>query len=188
MIWIVLVVLIGEIVIFFKLMLGYRQRANRLFIAQNPVKQRMQKHREKLRELAKEIRENAATGVEKLEMTIEKHTEQSSFAANMVAELDGEAREAAEEEEEEEDVMGEEDVEEGEEDGPAGEGIIGRTGGGVYTVDLDADRVKPMEVVQKVRHELEDVYEYINGIGRDITIVRHTVSRLSKDTADKDTS
>ena len=185
MIWIVLVILIGEIVIFFRLMLGYRQRANRLFIAQNPVKQRMEKHREKLRELAKQIRENAATGIEKLEMTIEQHTQQSGFAANTVAELDSEAREA--EEEEEENGEGEEDIEEGEE-GPTGEGIIGRTGAGVYTVDIDADRVKPMELVQSIRHELEDVYEYINGIGRDITIIRHTASRLGKEKDDGETS
>jgi len=48
-----------------------------------------------------------------------------------------------------------------------------------YTVDLDSDRIHPVEMIQSIRHELEDAHDYMSGIRRDIEIVQHTASRLS---------
>ena len=91
------------------------------------------------------------------------------YAGNTAAELDAEAHEA--------EGVEEPDQEEEEEEA-VGDGTIGKVGG-LYTVDLDSDRIHPVEMIQSIRHELEDAHGYMSGIRRDIEIVQHTASRLS---------
>lgn len=177
MIWIVVVVVISELVVLVQLLMSYQTRAHRLVLAQNPIKQRMDKHRETLSDLAKEVRLMGDTSVEKLEMALTQHTNLSGHAATAVSENDAEAFEAQGENEEEEVVEDEEEVED---EFETGDGIVGRVGG-LYTVDMDADRLKPLDTVHAIRHELEDTYEYLTGIRRDIEIIQHTASRLGGD-------
>ncbi len=172
MIWIIVVVLVCEVVILLKLLMSYRTRAHRMFLVQDPLNQRIKKHKDNLQELGQQIRGSSEEGVSKLEKLMAEQTVRCGYAGNTAAELDAEAHEAqgveepdAEEEEEEE--------EEG-----MGDGIIGKVGG-LYTVDLDSDRVHPVELVQSIRHELEDAHDYMSGIRRDIEIIQHTASRLS---------
>ena len=174
MIWIAVVVVICELVVLVQLLMSYQTRAHRLVLAQNPIKQRMDKHRETLSDLAKEVRQMGNTSVEKLEMALTQHTNLSGHAATSVSEIDAEAFEAQGENEEEE-VVEEEDEEVDEFE--SGDGIVG----GLYTVDMDADRLKPLDTVHAIRHELEDTYEYLTGIRRDIEIIQHTASRLGGD-------
>ena len=179
MIWVAVVVVICELVVLVQLLMSYQTRAHRLVLAQNPIKQRMDKHRETLQDLGKQVRSMADVGVEKLEIEVTEHTHLSGHAANAVADIDAEAYEAeGEGEEEEEETEGDPDELEGEDDFEGGDGIVGRVGG-LYTVDMDADRLKPMETVHAIRHELEDTYEYLTGIRRDIEIIQHTVVRLA---------
>ena len=170
MIWILVVVLICEVVILLKLMMSYRARAHRMFLVQDPLRQRIRKHQEKLEELAQQIRKSTDEGVDKLEKRMAEQTVRCGYAGNTAAELDAEAHEA-----QGDDPTEEEDEDEEEED--AGEGIIGKVGG-LYTVDLDSDRLHPVEMIQGIRHELEDAYEYMAGIRRDIEIVQHTAARI----------
>ena len=173
MIWIIIVVLVCEVVVLLKLLLSYRQRAHRMLLVQDPLRNRIKRHRETLQELAKQIRESSDEGIAGLEREMAAQTLSCGYAGNTVAELDAEAHEAQPEAEPEEETDAAED------EGDAGEGIVGGRGsGGVYTVDLDSDRLHPVEMVQSIRHELEDAYEYMSGIRRDIGIVQHTASRL----------
>jgi len=173
MIWIIVVVLVCEVVVLLKLLMSYRQRAHRMFLVQDPLNQRIKKHKDKLQELGQQVRKSTDDGISKLESKIAEQTIRCGFAGNTAAELDAEAHEAqgveepdpsAEEEEEEEEEMG--------------DGIVGKVGG-LYTVDLDSDRMHPVEMIQSIRHKLEDAHEYMGGIRRDIEIVQHTASRLS---------
>ena len=175
MIWIIIVVLVCEVAVLLKLMLSYRQRAHRMFLVQDPLRNRIKRHRERLQELAQQIRQSSDEGVASLEREMAAQTLRCSFAANTVADLDAEAHEAQPEAAQD---TGDADGEEDEEDEV--EGIVGgRVGGaGVYTVDLDSERLHPVEMVQSIRHELEDAYEYMRGIRRDIGIIQHTTSRL----------
>ena len=94
MIWIAVVVVICELVVLVQLLMSYQTRAHRLVLAQNPIKQRMDKHRETLSDLAKEVRQMGDTSVEKLEMALTQHTNLSGHAATSVSEIDAEAFEA----------------------------------------------------------------------------------------------
>lgn len=151
MIWIAVVV-ICELVVLVQLLMSCRTRAHRLVLAQNPIKQRMDKHRETLSDLAKEVRQMGDTSVEKLEMALTQHTNLSGHAATSVSEIDAEAFEAQGENEEGEVVEEEDEFE-------SRDGIVG----GLYAVDMDADRLKPLDTVHAIRHELEDTYEYLRG-------------------------
>jgi hypothetical protein len=166
-IWILIVVLVCEVVILLKLLLNYRQRAHRMFLVQEPLRQRIKKHQTTLEDLGLQIRGAAEESVANLESKMAEQTLRCGYAGNTAAELDAEAR--ADE--------GIDESEEEEEEDDSGDGIIGKVGG-LYTVDIHSDRVHPVELIQSIRHELEDAFDYMGGIRRDITIVQHTTSRL----------
>ena len=153
-----------------RLLMGYRERAHRMFLVQDPLNQRIKKHKDKLQELGQQVRKSTDEGISKLESRMAEQTIRCGYAGNTAAELDAEAHEA--------EGVEEPDQEEEEEEEAMGDGIIGKVGG-LYTVDLDSDRIHPVEMIQSIRHELEDAHDYMSGIRRDIEIVQHTASRLS---------
>ncbi len=143
-----------------------------MYLVQDPLKQRIKKHQDTLLELGQQIRASSEEGVSKLERRMAEQTVRCGYAGNTAAELDAEAHE--DQGIEDPDPSEEEEEEEEEE---AGDGIVGKVGG-LYTVDLDSDRIHPVELIQSIRHELEDAHDYMTGIRRDIEIVQHTASRL----------
>jgi hypothetical protein len=168
-IWVIVVVLVCEVVVILKLLLSYRHRAHRMHLVQDPLKQRIKRHEDTLVELGQQIRGSTEEGVSKLQKKMAGQTIRCGYAGNTAAELDAEAHEA--------EGVEEPDPEEEEEE-ETGDGIVGKVGG-LYTVDLDSDRIHPVEMVQSIRHELEDAHDYMSGITRDIEIIEHTASRLS---------
>ena len=94
MIWIIVVVLVCEVVIMLKLLMSYRQRAHRMFLVQDPLNQRIKKHKDNLQELGQQIRGSSEEGVSKLEKRMAEQTVRCGYAGNTFAELDAEAHEA----------------------------------------------------------------------------------------------
>ena len=166
MIWVIVVVLVCEVVVILKLLLNYRQRAHRMFLVQDPLKQRIKKRQDTLLELGQQIRGSSEDGVFKLEKRMADQRVRCGYADDTAAELDAEAHEA----------QGVEEPDLGEEE-DAGDRIVGKVNG-LYTVDLDSDRIHPVEMIQSIRHELQNAPDYMNGIRRDIEIIQHTVSIL----------
>ena len=175
MIWIIIIVLVGEVVVFVQLLMGYQSRAHRLVLAQDPMRKRIEHHRETLEELTEKTRTAADNSIDQLDKAMADYTLRCGHAANTVAELDAEAYASQGQEMEEEE---EEEEESGDEDKPEEEDAIAVRTTGVYKVDLDSDRLKPIEMVQAIRHELEETFDYMEGMRRDGTIIRSTASRI----------
>lgn len=164
MLWVIIVVLVCEVVVMLKLLLSYRQRAHRMLLVQDPLKQRIQKHKETLANLGQQIRKSTDEGVAKLEKRMAEQTMRCGYAGNTAADLDAEAREA----------QGVEEPDLIEEEG--GDGIVGKVGG-LYTVDLESDRLHPVEMIQSIRHELEDAH---GGLEQQIEAVQNTKSQINE--------
>ena len=179
MLWVIIVVLVCEVAVMLKLLLSYRQRAHRMLLVQDPLKERIQKHKDALADLSQQIRKSTDEEVAKLEKRMAEQTVRCGYAGNTAAGLDAEAREA--QGVEEPDPNGDDEAEE---DGTGG--IVGKVGG-LYTVDLESERLQPVELIQAIRHELEDAHDYMTGIRRDIEIIQHTASRLAS-SSDKEES
>ena len=169
MIWVILVVLVCEVVIFTQLMLNFQMRGNRLKIARAPILKRIEQHRQALDELSEKVQTKTAESLEKVDEKIADTTHSADFAANLVDELDKEAHERAEElglnslEEEEE-----------EEEAPAnGEEQFNPT-----KVEKDKE-FDPFETVRNIRGDLEDIYESIESLRNDEDIVKAMAQRLA---------
>lgn len=169
MIWVILVVLVCEVVIFTQLMLNFQKRGDRLKIARAPIFKRIEQHRQALVELSEKVQTKTAESLEKVDEKIADATHSAGFAANLVDELDNEAHERADElglnslEEEEE-----------EEEAPAnGEEQFNPT-----KVEKDKE-FDPFETVRNIRGDLEDIYESIESLRNDEDIVKAMAQRLA---------
>lgn len=169
MIWVILVVLVCEVVIFTQLMLSFQMRGDRLKIARAPILKRIEQYRQALVELSEKVQTKTAESLEKVDEKIADATHSAGFAANLVDELDNEAHERADElglnslEEEEE-----------EEEAPAnGEEQFNPT-----KVEKDKE-FDPFETVRNIRGDLEDIYESIESLRNDEDIVKAMAQRLA---------
>ena len=169
MIWVILVVLVCEVVIFTQLMLNFQKRGDRLKIARAPILNRIEQHEQALVELSEKVQTKTAESLEKVDEKIADATHSAGFAANLVDELDNEAHERADElglnslEEEEE-----------EEEAPAnGEEQFNPT-----KVENDKE-FDPFETVRNIRGDLEDIYESIESLRNDEDIVKAMAQRLA---------
>ena len=162
MIWVILVVLVCEVVIFTQLMLSFQMRGDRLKIARAPILKRIEQHRQALVELSEKVQTKTAESLEKVDEKIADATHSADFAANLVDELDNEAHERAEE-------LGlnslEEEEEEEEEEAPT-------------KVEKDKE-FDPFETVRNIRGDLEDIYESIESLRNDEDIVKAMAQRLA---------
>ncbi|HJN28397.1 MAG TPA: hypothetical protein QF604_10820 [Candidatus Latescibacteria bacterium] len=171
MIWVILVVLVCEVVIFTQLMLNFQKRGDRLKIARAPILKRIEQHRQALVELSEKVQTKTAESLEKVDEKIADATHSAGFAANLVDELDNEAHERAEE-------LGlnslEEEEEEEEEEAPAnGEEQFNPT-------NVEKDKAfDPFKTVRNIRGDLEDIYESIESLRNDEDIVKAMAQRLA---------
>ena len=70
MIWVILVVLVCEVVIFTQLMLNFQMRGDRLKIARAPIFKRIEQHRQALVELSEKVQTKTAESLEKIDEKI----------------------------------------------------------------------------------------------------------------------
>lgn len=181
MIWILITVLVGLVVILAQLMLTYQKRASRLKIAQNPVRKQIDGYHSKITELGEEVRGMAGSSLKQLRTDMDGYQRRSGFAANLTAELDGEAQAwVAEREDETSDddepvSHDEEDNGDAGDDETADELLGGRRD---PHMKVETDRTNPLDLVRAIRHDLEETYEYIEGLRTDAVIVQQTVERL----------
>ncbi|MED5416973.1 MAG: hypothetical protein VYC64_18660 [Candidatus Latescibacterota bacterium] len=171
MIWVILVVLVCEVVIFTQLMLNFQKRGDRLKIARAPILNRIEQHEQALVELSEKVQTKTAESLEKVDEKIADATHSAGFAANLVDELDNEAHERADE-------LGlnslEEEEEKEEEEAPAnGEEQFNPT-----KVERDKE-FDPFETVRNIRGDLEDIYESIESLRNDEDIVKAMAQRLA---------
>lgn len=135
MIWVVAVVIVSEIVIFVQLMLVFQKRGARLEISRAPILKRIERHKQDLGELAEKIQISTKESLEPLDEKIAGFTHSTSFAENLVAELENEAHEHAQElglnaNDEDEDEDEEKEEEGGDEEEDCEEAIAGAGGSG----------------------------------------------------------
>ena len=161
MIWVILVVLVCEVVIFTQLMLSFQMRGDRLKIARAPILKRIEQHRQALVELSEKVQTKTAESLEKVDEKIADATHSADFAANLVDELDNEAHERAEEL----GLNSLEEEEEEEEEAPT-------------KVEKDKE-FDPFETVRNIRGDLEDIYESIESLRNDEDIVKAMAQRLA---------
>ena len=188
MVWVLVVVVVSLVVVLAQLLLHYQKRASRLKIAQNPVRRQIDNYKQKLVEMATEVRAVADEGVEQLQKDMADFTRRSGHAANIVAELDDEAHAKAAEM----DMESEEEEDEDSEDGLGGEAGNGEAEAEEHDIigerkdpsmRIEADRINPVELVRAIRHDLEETYDYMESLRTDANIVTQTAGRLG--TADK---
>ncbi len=170
MIWVILVVLVCEVVIFTQLMLNFQKRGDRLKIARAPILKRIEQHRQALVELSEKVQTKTAESLEKVDEKIADATHSAGFAANLVDELDNEAHERAEEL----GLNSLEEEEEEEEEAPAnGEEQFNPT-------NVEKDKAfDPFKTVRNIRGDLEDIYESIESLRNDEDIVKAMAQRLA---------
>ena len=168
MIWVILVVLVCEVVIFTQLMLSFQMRGDRLKIARAPILKRIEQHRQALDELSEKVQTKTAESLEKVDEKIADTTHSADFAANLVDELDNEAHERAEE-------LGLNSLEEEEEEeAPANDEEQ------VNPTKVEKDKeFDPFETVRNIRGDLEDIYESIESLRNDEDIVKAMAQRLA---------
>lgn len=170
MIWVILVVLVCEVVIFTQLMLNFQMRGNRLKIARAPILKRIEQHRQALVELSEKVQTKTAESLEKVDEKIADTTHSADFAANLVDELDNEAHERAEEL----GLNSLEEEEEEEEEAPANDEEQ------VNPTKVEKDKeFDPFETVRNIRGDLEDIYESIESLRNDEDIVKAMAQRLA---------
>ena len=176
MIWVVAVVIVSEIVIFVQLMLVFQKRGARLEIARAPILKRIERHKQDLGELAEKVQIRTKESLEPLDEKIAGFTRSTSFAENLVAELENEAHEHAQElglnandEDEDED----EDEEKDEEQPASGEEPFNPT-----RVEMDK-RFNPFDTIRHIRGNLEDIFEQIGSLRSDEDIVTDMAQRLA---------
>ena len=174
MIWVVGVIVVGEILIFVQLMLSYQKRGARLKIARAPILKRIEQHKQDLVELSEKVQARTTESLEKVDLRIADYTHRTGFAANLVAELDNEAHERAEELGLNADDKEEEEEEEEHEEPPAdGEGNFN-------PMKVEKDKgFDPFDTVRHIRGDLEDVFEQVESLRNDEDIVTNMAQRLA---------
>ena len=179
MTWIVLILIVGECLILVKLLLWYQNRIQTLDTAEYPLKQRVEKHQERLQELSNDIRNSSESFLQQLEQDVNTYAIRTEYAASILAELDPEAFKAhkiakntaqqKEEESQEQDDIREDDV------------IVLRKSD-AYKVDVASvasERLNPEEMFQKILHELDETYAYMEALRRDAPIINDIASQVS---------
>lgn len=189
MLWILITVLVGLFVIIVQLLLAYQKRANRLRVAQNPVRKQINDYKNKITEVAEGVRTMASDSLSQLKKDLADYQKRSGHAANLTAELDSEAQDwlAAREGEsgstsadEEFGLNGDDDDEDESEDGEGGiDELLGGRKDAHMRVELG--HANPVEIVRSIRHELEQTYEYIEGLRTDASIVQQSLQWLGEE-------
>ena len=179
MTWIVLILIVGECLILVKLLLWYQNRIQTLDTAEYPLKQRVEKHQERLQELSDDIRNSSENFLQQLEQDVNTYAIRTEYAASILAELYPEAFNAheitkntaqqKEEESQEQDDIGEDEVDD----------VIVLRKSDAYKVDVASERLNPEEMVQKILHELDETYAYMEALRRDAPIINDIASQVS---------
>ncbi len=186
MLWILVTVLVGLFVIVVQLLLSYQRRAARLRVAQNPVRKQIKDYKEKITELGESVRILGNESLLQLKKDLEVFQLRSGRAANLTAELDGEAhawvaeRGGDEGEDEENPLFASSE----EEEAPVAvddevDGILGaRSDPHLRVAD---NRSNPVETVRAIRHELEETLQYIEGLRTDASLVQQSLQWLGEE-------
>jgi hypothetical protein len=158
-----------------------------------PVRKIIDDYKEKIAELGEGVRTMANASLGQLKIDLGKFQRRSGQAANLNAELDpeaqawaaerGEDEEDEEEEEEEEELLLDEDTHDEESDPLQSEDskselddfLGGRKDIGYHVETLRAD---PVGLVQAIRQDLEETYNYIESLRTDATLVQQSLQFL----------
>lgn len=194
MLWILITVLVGLVVINVQLLLNFQRRSARIKIAHVPVRKIIDDYKEKIAELGEGVRTMANASLGQLKEDLGKFQRRSGQAANLNAELDSEAQAwAAEraddddaEEEEEEELLLDEDTHDKESDPRQSEDakaeldefLGGRKDIGYHVDNLRAD---PVALVQAIRQDLEETYNYIESLRTDATLVQQSLQFMGNE-------
>lgn len=198
MLWILITVLVGLVVINVQLLLNFQRRSARIKIAHVPVRKVINDYKEKIAELGEGVRTMANASLSQLKVDLGKFQRRSGQAANLNAELDIDAQawaaeragEEGEEEEElelegEEELLPDEELQDEESDPRQSDGdrsdldelLGGRKDIGYHVDNLRAD---PVALVQAIRQDLEETYNYIESLRTDATLVQQSLQFLGK--------
>ena len=200
MLWILITVLVGLVVINVQLLLNFQRRSARIKIAHVPVRKIIDDYKEKIAELGEGVRTMANASLGQLKEDLGKFQRRSGQAANLNAELDSEAQAWAaeraddddddddddEEEEKEEELLLDEDTHDKESDPRQSEDakaeldefLGGRKDIGYHVDNLRAD---PVALVQAIRQDLEETYNYIESLRTDATLVQQSLQFLGNE-------
>ena len=197
MLWILITVLVGLVVINVQLLLNFQRRSARIKIAHVPVLKVINDYKEKIAELGEGVRTMANASLSQLKVDLGKFQRRSGQAANLNAELDIDAQawaaeRAGEEGEEEElelegeeELLPDEELQDEESDPRQSDGdrsdldelLGGRKDIGYHVDNLRAD---PVALVQAIRQDLEETYNYIESLRTDATLVQQSLQFLGK--------
>ena len=195
MLWILITVLVGLVVINVQLLLNFQRRSARIKIAHVPIRKIIDDYKEKIAELGEGVRTMANASLGQLKEDLGKFQRRSGQAANLNAELDSEAQAWAaeradddddDEEEEEEELLLDEDTHDEESDPRQNEDakaeldefLGGRKDIGYHVDNLRAD---PVALVQAIRQDLEETYNYIESLRTDATLVQQSLQFLGNE-------
>ena len=189
MLWILVTVLIGLIVIIVQLLLSYQKRAARIKIAYTPMRKMIDDYKQKITDLGNGVRSMANESLVQLEKDLDKFQQRSEKAANLTSELDTEAQawvaermdDDAKEQDDDERLLDEDEQDEKSERPESGDDDVDGLLGGRQNIDYRVEdrRGNPVEVVRAVRRDLEETYEYIEGLRTDATLVQQSLQWLS---------
>ena len=192
MLWILITVLVCLFVVLVQLLLAYQKRANRLRVAQNPVRKQINDFKNKITEVSEGVRTMATASLEQLKQDLGEYEKRSGHAANLTAELDSEAQAWVEEHlgDEGASAASESPAEDGEDeegatssdDGGDIEELLGGRKDAHMRVDLG--HTNPVELVRAIRLDLEETYTYIEGLRTDATIVQQSLQWLGSQESD----
>jgi uncharacterized membrane-anchored protein YhcB (DUF1043 family) len=187
--WILATVVVCLVVIIVQLLLAFQKRATRLRVAQNPVRKQIGDYKTKLDDVSGQIRSMAGETLTQLKTDLGEYQRRTGYAANLTAELDSEAQAWVAERE------GEDAVTSAFEDPPDHDDDDGHTVGVSEPEDLDDIlggrkdvqykvedlRANPLDLVRGIRGNLEDVYDYIEGLRTDANLVQQSLTWLGDD-------
>ena len=124
-----------------------------------------------------------------LEKDLDKFQQRSGKAANLTSELDTEAQawvaertdDDAKEQDDDELLLDEDEQDEESERPESGDDDIDELLGGRKDIGYRVEdrRGNPVEVVRAIRRDLEETYEYIEGLRTDATLVQQSLQWLS---------
>lgn len=189
MLWILVTVLVGLVVIIVQLLLSYQKRAARIKIAYTPVRKMIDDYKQKITDLGNGVRSMANESLVQLEKDLDKFQQRSGKAANLTSELDTEAQawvaertdDDAKEQDDDELLLDEDEQDEESERPESGDDDIDELLGGRKDIGYRVEdrRGNPVEVVRAIRRDLEETYEYIEGLRTDATLVQQSLQWLS---------
>ena len=118
----------------------------------------------------------------RLEKDLDKFQQRSGKAANLTSELDTEAQAWVAERTDDDELLPDEDEQDEESERPeSGDDDIDELLGGRKDIGYRVEdrRGNPVEVVHAIRRDLEETYEYIEGLRIDATLVQQSLQWLS---------